>query len=544
MSKIKENAAGIFLSAAACFMLLCYAPVEIFASNSDDFAFNAIDIIKIMLPLSIAAFIICSLVFQLFLKLFGRKAYNILSILCFVALIATYVQGTFLSADVPVLDGETIYWEQFSRQNITSIIMWILLGAGCAAGVRALGCAKVMRTISAASAFLLAMLVVSFGLLCIQCSSVRHSNGIIVSEDGMFTFSKENPNFTILMLDAVTAKDFSNLSESHPEYKEYYEDFTYFPNTVGAYSFTKRSVPLILTGKWHENEEPFEEYNKKAFSASPLFEKLEQEGYKISLFDNDAVPLTEESIARFENVKEPDSRNFAYPGRFIKMQLSFSGLKYLPYFLKQYAVLSTDDIWFDSQWDTPYEQFNYENYSFYHKMLKAEITICPDSRFNFIHIAGAHVPFYSDAQMNDIEDATYEQAVEASMYMAGIYINKLRECSAYDNSIIIIMADHGSGDFRHNPVLIVKGINEKHEYRVSEVPISYDDLQDAFLKLIDGSESEAAFPSDAGGVRSRRFIKYSHGNAGHEGMTEMIHQGYATDPDALTPTGVIFPEMN
>ncbi|MFQ8901895.1 MAG: hypothetical protein ACLR7D_08430 [Lachnospira eligens] len=58
--------------------------------------------------------------------------------------------------------------------------------------------------------------------------------------------------------------------------------------------------------------------------------------------------------------------------------------------------------------------------------------------------------------------------------------------------LFIVMADHGYGlsygpRNRQHPVLFVKGKNESHDYTVSEAPISYDDLQEAFSRLLDGS---------------------------------------------------------
>ena len=56
---------------------------------------------------------------------------------------------------------------------------------------------------------------------------------------------------------------------------------------------------------------------------------------------------------------------------------------------------------------------------------------------------GAHVPFYFDKDVNVIDDADYYTSIESSMTVTMAYLNKLREAGVYDNSVIIILSDHG-----------------------------------------------------------------------------------------------------
>ena len=67
------------------------------------------------------------------------------------------------------------------------------------------------------------------------------------------------------------------------------------------------------------------------------------------------------------------------------------------------------------------------------------------AKFQFIHLNGAHVPFIYDENMNiiDEEEGTYEQTMLAVLSGAGNYVEKLRGSGAYDNTVLIIMADHG-----------------------------------------------------------------------------------------------------
>ena len=43
----------------------------------------------------------------------------------------------------------------------------------------------------------------------------------------------------------------------------------------------------------------------------------------------------------------------------------------------------------------------------------------------------------------DEHEGTFEMSVEAVMLEAADYVEKLRESGVYDNTVLIIMADHG-----------------------------------------------------------------------------------------------------
>ena len=99
-------------------------------------------------------------------------------------------------------------------------------------------------------------------MLLITAVSVVFTSGALQEKvhyqygaDEQFVMS-EDQNFVILLLDTVDSRTITELLDEHPEYSEVFRDFTYFENTVGAYSCTERSVPYILSGDWYENDEP------------------------------------------------------------------------------------------------------------------------------------------------------------------------------------------------------------------------------------------------------------------------------------------------
>lgn len=72
--------------------------------------------------------------------------------------------------------------------------------------------------------------------------------------------------------------------------------------------------------------------------------------------------------------------------------------------------------------------------------------------------------------MNEIENGTYEQSIEASMTIVATYLQKLKDSGVYDNTAIMILSDHGyniedddSSEKRQHPILFVKGVDEHYD---------------------------------------------------------------------------------
>ena len=168
------------------------------------------------------------------------------------------------------------------------------------------------------------------------------------------------------------------------------------------------------------------------------------------------------------------------------------------------------------------------------------------NNFKFIHLNGAHAPFVYDKDVNyiGVEQGSYRQNMEASITLASKYIEALQESGTYDNTVLIVMADHGYNgigekeeDFlRQAPLLLIKGREEHHAtMQISEAPICYEDLQTAYVRLLDGMQSEKVFDWTEGEARERRFLEYAPGN--EKCMVEYIQSGHAQDTESMVPTG-------
>ena len=295
---------------------------------------------------------------------------------------------------------------------------------------------------------------------------------------------------------------------------------------------------MVLTGQWYENEKPFEQYATEAYTNSPFFKKLEQKGYKMGLYETETY-TTDNVMYKFSNIIKNRTGISSYL-TFAEREIQIIGYKYAPFILKRFCMVGNQD--FEDFRANPEgcETYSLDNEIFYNKVKDNNITKTDDKTFKFIHLWGAHVPFVYDKDMNVIENGTYAQNVEACMTMTKEYLDRLKENNVYDNSVIIVMADHGfyhddEPSNRQHPILFIKGKNESHEYKVSEAPISFDDLQDAYSRLIDGATGEDVFDYKEGDERKRRYLyfEYIHDDI----LEEFYQEGYAGDMETLKATG-------
>ncbi len=526
---------GIALSIVTCFMFFLYAPLELFFLNQEDFFFDIFMLLPVMLVIFLIVTSICIFAFCI-LSRWSRKVYVLAAGVVFVIFICSYIQGNFLAKSLPILDGNWIEWDRYPMERVKCIVMWVVVLLTFFGGYKKLVESTFLKVINYISIYIGLMLFVT--LLTLGITEGKYEKKVILNTTNkdLFTMSTDE-NFIVFLLDAVDAKSFSEVIGSDEKYAKIFEDFTAYNNTVGAYPSTRESIPYILTGVWYENQEYFDEYEKKAYAQSPLFNVLKEQGYKAGVYETDLV-LDDEGKEQFENVVVCERSVTSY-WDFIRWQIQMVGFKYAPYDLKRFCFVNPAA--FNTLKVSPNgeEAFSDNNAIFYKKTKQEEIELIEDKCFKFIHLEGGHVPFQYDENVNIINDGTYEDNLKACLTITDAYLEKLKRYDVYDNSVIIIMADHGYDNcIRSNPILYIKSIEEHHDFVVSDIPVSYADLQEIYKKLLQGAKSDELLEYQEGESRDRRWLRDIDGGR----IDEYIQSGHATDETTLKPTGVIFEE--
>ena len=521
---------------AVCFLLLIYAPLELLFGNQLEFNYNMYELLTYMIPVMIVCCAILSAVFLILRKKAG-KVYGIALVVLTALLLASYIQGSFFSGNLPPLDGRTIYWEEYADQRWGSIAFYAILIAACVLAWKKLGTGKFERLSAVLSILLVLMMGVSLLVNCFLTGGYHRNKVIVHSDRGLLDMADQQQNLVIVLMDAVDGETFQEIMEYHPENETVFEDFTYFSNVTSGYPYTSRSIPFILSGDWYENDEPYEAYCRKAFEESPLFQELNRRGYRMGMYDPEFSFVTSLD-GKFENISSKSS--LVYPFRFVQMQLRMAGYRYFPFDMKKMCYMTPDEIYLASVKSNGKDQYySMDNMEFLERLQEKEVVYSDTSCFRYIYIRGAHEPFIYQAQSEYINDNSYESSVELCVTIADTYLQKLKDAGVYDNTAIIILADHGYAEDnasfgRQNPFLLIKGVGEKHAFAVSDIPVSHADLQAVYSNLLDGQESGKAFP-ETDYAQGRRFLFFEYEDEEH--MTEYRITGHASDETKITATG-------
>lgn len=540
---MKEKKKGlkpaIILSVATCFMFFLYAPLELYFTNKDEFWYDIWVLAPIMLCVFLVFTGICIAGFGVLHKC-GGKLFRAAVLFLFSLFVCSYVQGNYFIKYLPVFDGRAIDWSQYAGVGRTqSLILWCVVTTAVFFLFKKLQMERMYQVIQTVSICMLLLFLVTLSTLCITNQGLESKTNICVTTEHEMELSKDR-NFIILLMDALDGGAFSDMVVGNEETESIFDDFTYYDNTVSAYPHTTYNVPFLLSGMWFENQTDGDAYFREVVTESPFFESLEDRGYALGLYEVD-FDLDESTGARFENVGEYTKRVSSYTD-FARWQIMLTGMKYAPFDLKRFSFVNPnafEDLRVLEGSGNAFRDNN--NRDFYDMLMQEELQYREDKSFKFIHLWGAHPPYEYDKDLNYLpEGGTLTQSVEACITLSDLYLEKLKNANVYDNSVIIIIADHGNGEYyeednmSQHPVLLIKGINERHKFRVDNSPISFEDLQDAYVHLLDGRDGQTVFtglPKE----RSRRFMWYDIKDDTH--IVEYEQTGRAGDMNTTVPTG-------
>ena len=497
---LKELLPAYIITFTFCYMLFVYEPMLMYSTNQLDFWFDlALMTGPMLIGFAIFFFGIAAVMTAVFLinkaivKEKDPTVYRIITIALFFVFFAVYIQGNFLAGDLPALDGSVIDWDSFGQNDLITLGVCVMLLAAVMILLVKFKVKSTFKITAIAAAGVFAIITISLAVELISWNAFAKKDGVIATTKDFNTISSDK-NFVILLNDAIGSSEFGEVLAQNPEYKKVFEDFTYFPDTLGCFPCTRDTIPLVLSGGLNKNEMEFEDFSSQSLNKSPFFRELTEKGYDINLYEAELIWYGEKE---FNVNNSADYGNYRLPFRlFFREELKYIGYKYLPYRLKRYSDIESMDF------NGLVDKYIWDDRTVYGSVKNTPtLNKTSGKSFRLVHTEGAHIPFKYDKDLNILDGyGTYEQKIEATIKMIDAYIERLKANGVYDNTVIIVMADHGNTDLnsatdmlvRANPMFMIKGINERHEFEVSEKPLSYLDLMDIYSSLLDGSTAKEA----------------------------------------------------
>ena len=524
-----------------CFIVFVYAPYELYLTNQVEFWFSVGQMLKPVLLLFAGGLALLLPVFFVARRL-GEKGYTLALALGLLAVICTWIQGSYLVFHLPPMDGSPVDWGAYPLDRALSIGVWVVFALLILLARKLLGQKRFRTAAGLLSLAVCLLLAVTLGTLFLTTDLSEKNRPLVSTDEGEFVYS-EDENFLILVLDALDGTAFEQVLERDPAYPGVFDDFTYYQNTTGGYPYTQCSVPLLLTGAWYEADRSFLDYERQALLDSPLLNAVQKEGFRAWIFSDDSRLLAGLEAEPYENLST-DQPAFGSLAHSCKLMIKMALIKHAPWDLKflGYDLPGRLQSHIVYQGGEGAAYFNCDNLIFYDQIRDANpVTTVGEKCFKYLHLAGAHEPHVIDKDLNELPSSPYRDVIEGNITMVRVFLQRLREAGVYDNTAIVICSDHGSSNgqdlntLHQHPILLIKGRGEHHPFRTDDAPISFDDLQPAFLKLLDGAGSEGLFPWKTGDARERRFFWHETVNPGI--LTEYMQTGHAEDMETLLPTG-------
>lgn len=536
MKWIRENV-GLLLSVLLVTMTLAvFGPIELYFTNSSEFWFSLKDVFLISAILT-TTFMVLLTGIGFLLRGKARKIY---SALLFVLGVLFYVQGNYANIDYGALDGTAIDWSGYQLYGILDTLGWLALIV--VTFMLFLKNHKLFLTIQKyGSLFIVATQTLTLVILMVTSQGgTQEKSNYFLTTDGMYDIGS-NENIIIFILDAFDDEYFEDIVTAYPdETKESFKNFVRFNNASVGGAQTKIGLPAILTGEPFLGGESYSEYVMRAFDSDGLYTDLKQNDYDIRVYTHSSfVPPESEALVKNQaSSGYAASSYFGLSGKYFILTC----YKYMPHILKPC-------FWFYSEEFEQYktgnsgESYIIDDLKFYENLKEDGLhSGNSENAVRIYHLNGAHSPYSLNeyAEAVNSEDTSAQQQARGALFIVNEYMSQMKKLGLYDNSTIILMADHGSEDPAHG-ILLVKSKNANSDYCETDVPVSYFDLHETLFECIGKEEGNSFFDISADQERDRYFY-LNNTESGKMQVNEYRIYGHMNEGNSREETGNIYSE--
>lgn len=440
--------------AAVTFTL--YAPCAIYLANAEEFLFTLYHFVWIP-PVCFLA--VSALLY--FLGSLFRKGRNIWCGILFAVGILVYLQGNLLFEDTGVFNGMPYHAEEHLGHIVADSAIWVIVTAIC------IFCAwkygnPAGKAFSRISGFFSAFILIALAVLIASAdrSYLRPRNGFI-SNEGLLK-ANAGKNVIVLVLDMFDKTYMDEILAESPDTSEEFPGFVYYRGVEGCYTSTKESLGAFL-------------------NSPELTDAISGNGFSTGIY-TDVRFLPEKLRNETENFLYGSGRINDVP-RFIQTLYRLVSCSYAPDLFRPAVWLYGNE--FDALYsadDDSSEVYSISNTDFFNRLNSEGAVLSDIPCFRMIHLYGSHYPYVHDEYLNPITPSfSDENAIRASkgaLLIADKYLKQLKELRAYENSLIVIMADHGytAPGLVTDPLLMIKAPGADRGFQIDDTPFSQSDI--------------------------------------------------------------------
>ena len=391
-------------------------------------------------------------------------------------------------------------------------------------------------------------------------------------------------NLIHIVLDTFPTYTFVDILEAdRSTFDRDWSGFTFFPDHLGAYVYTKGSMPAMLSGVAFRNEMPFAEFLGHHPS---IFHALGQQGYRLrslTSFGNDhpsrSFPGADATI-RYD-IPNPYGSYRDYVDVTVARLLDLSLFRHAPHALK--PGIYRNQQWLFQQRIALRGPEAADHRAFGDTMFlrdfAAQVTAGDDKPvYTLLHVLAPHLAVATDADCNSrlsmhpVQEEFSDQARCALLSVRALF-DRLRALDLYDRSAIIVTSDHGWSRFMPEdqhptggmrtparvtlaeveafaaPLLLVKPFGARGLLRTSYVPTAITDIPSTVLDIADLPDTlgrgTSVFRIDPAARRQRTYAHHTNRpNRLRSPFFDALYvfsvNGRVTEPDAWSFHQTVF----
>ena len=505
-------------------------------------------------------------VFVLLQKCTNRYAKKVTALFFAIGLLL-WIQGNIMVWNYGLLDGHIIPWGDYFWNGITDVLVWIGVLAICILKSDALY--KHIRILC------LVLIVVQFvGIMATMYAAPDEPawkyQDVAEYPGKLLQFSPDT-NVIIIILDTYQSDIFQEIMQEDEKYKDMFDGFTYYRNTVGGFSTTYPSVTLILSGEHYDNSVPIKDFIKNTALNTSIPVVLKQNGFRTSSSEDSALIYRSHDV--FDDIAPGSSEIHRYYQDTTRDDAIFLAaltlFRHIPQPLKM--------IFFSQPLDPDAGKMN-PDLIMYQRFTTEVTGGSPNATFKLIHLRGAHIPYTLNENLEfqqlPSNRSGYKATAKADLSITNALLTNLKNQGMYNNSFIFIVGDHGSytGEIagldnypdktrgyysrtvstkvvgRGIPLLLVKPINATGALSISNAPVTLGDIPRTIADsygIANNFSGESLLNATGSDERTRLFYEYDWMNDDWDKqylppLTEYQIDGFSWDPASWKPSYRVF----
>jgi hypothetical protein len=507
----------LFASFVFAFTIGFFAPIHIYANNSQEFTFLLRPLlisIGVFSLLMLFGFMLVPFLLDVLFKALPFKhfhslvQYRYVPYFFTVCALALWLQGNILSLNLGVMNNRPIPWEQYYIQIGVNVFVWMLIAVAFYAFR-----SRYRKVTMPICIILMSMQSANFISEFQNMPEAESSLLYTQDQTNQYRFSSKK-NVVILLLDTFQADVFEEVLRVKPSFREHLVGFTYYNNNAGGFQATMPAIPLIMTGQYYDNQEPIKDFIRTAFTHDSIPKQLIDRGYDVA-YECSPFMYCDKHITSSMKLKPTRNRLTAIEMRSVLKPVVVRYLPSVVYMLFQKTKVGVGEVVGVSFAPLDQTPDYYAADQALLNSIKNHSTIAGEQPvFRFYRFIAPHPPFYMNKtasyELQPHNRAGFVNHSGGALTMAVEVIEVLKNMNIYDQTMLIIMSDHGYGmGYKHAvsdltedqnevisaalPLLLIKPFSSKTPFTINNEPLSHASFKNDLIEYLDASDSLTLF---------------------------------------------------